>query len=293
MADIKWIKLDVGFPDNRKIKRIRKLPDGDKIILFWVFLLARAGETNQSGALFFTANVPYTEEDFAADFDFEIDLVRLALATLERFKMIERYDDIIFIKNWDEYQELDKLEKINEKNRLRQAKYRKKQQLLAKSNVTVTLPVTQSNAVEQELELKQELDKELDKEQDHYSADAEIIPDGDFAELYQSFESELGRPLSVIESDQIIDWRKDHSDDLITEALKRSVLRNVKNMQYINGILQNWDKSGLKCLNDVLEADKHRERNKKAAGVSGKATSNRSFRNGQEDIYSDEIYEVF
>lgn len=54
MADIKWIKLDVGMPDNRKIKRIRKLPDGNNIILFWVFLLARAGETNQRGALFFT-----------------------------------------------------------------------------------------------------------------------------------------------------------------------------------------------------------------------------------------------
>lgn len=286
MADVKWIKLDVGLPDNRKIKRIRKLPDGEKIILFWVFLLARAGESNRGGALFFTENIPYTEEDFAADFDFEIGLVRLALKTLEHLKMIELYDDVIFIKNWEEYQQQDKLEKISIQNRLRQAKYKERQREIAKSNVTLTLPVTQSNATEQELE------------QDIYNnnnnaADAEIVPDDEFAKLYNLFESEFGRPLSIIETEQIIEWNKEHTPELINEALKRSVLNNVKTMQYINGILINWKTAGLQCLNDVLEADKKREQSKKAAGVTSKEKSNRKFRSGSEQVFSDEIYEVF
>lgn len=160
MAEVKWIKLDVSIPDNKKVKRIRKMPDGNNIILFWVFLLSRAGESNQKGGLFFTENVPYTEEDLAADFDFSTEFVRFAIMTLEKYKMIELYDDIIFIRNWDEYQQMDKLEKIKEQNRIRQAKYKEKQQLLANSNVTVTLPVTQGNATDIELDIELEIDKE-------------------------------------------------------------------------------------------------------------------------------------
>lgn len=168
MADIKWIKVSVSLPDNRKIKRIRKMPDGNNIILFWVFLLARAGESNQQGGIFFTDEVPYTEDDLAADFDFSIEFVQFALLTLEKYRMIERYDHIIFIRNWEEYQQKDKLEKIQEQNRIRQEKYREKQKQLALNNVTsdVTpnVTVTENNATELELELEQDSNSQVEKE---------------------------------------------------------------------------------------------------------------------------------
>ena len=159
MADVKWIKMDVTLPDNRKIKRIRKLPGGNDIVLLWVFLLARAGESTQNGALFYTSDIPYTEEDLSDDFNFTLDFVKIALMTLEKFKMIERFDQIIFIKNWEEYQELDKLQKISVQNRKRQEKHREKQRLLANSNVSVTLSVTENNAVEEDKE--QDIQHEL------------------------------------------------------------------------------------------------------------------------------------
>lgn len=195
MADIKWIKLDVSIPDNRKIKRIRKLPDGNNIILFWVFLLARAGETNQRGALFFTDSVPYTEEDLAADFDFTVEFTRFAILTLEKYRMIDRYDDIIFIKNWDEYQQKDKLEKIQEQNRIRQANFREKQQKLANSNVTVTLPVTESNATELELELELEQDKEI-------SPTASV--DSDFDKLWALYPRKEGKKAALKKYKEVV-----------------------------------------------------------------------------------------
>ena len=195
MADIKWIKLDVSIPDNRKIKRIRKLPDGNNIILFWVFLLARAGETNQRGALFFTDSVPYTEEDLAADFDFTVEFTRFAILTLEKYRMIDRYDDIIFIKNWDEYQQKDKLEKIQEQNRIRQANFRKKQQKLANSNVTVALPVTESNATELELELELEQDKEI-------SPTASV--DSDFDKLWALYPRKEGKKAALKKYKEVV-----------------------------------------------------------------------------------------
>ena len=172
MAEISWIKLSTGLPDNKKIKRIRKLPEGDKVILFWVFLLARAGESNQSGGIFLTDTMPYQEEDLAADFDFNIEFVQFALITLEKYSMITRYQDILFIKNWEEYQSIEGLEKAREQNRIRQARYKEKQRQLTLGNVTANVSgnaeVTESNATD--------IDKELDKERD---IDKEKIPYSD------------------------------------------------------------------------------------------------------------------
>lgn len=161
MAEISWIKLSTGLPDNKKIKRIRKLPEGDKVILFWVFLLARAGESNQSGGLFLTDTMPYQEEDLAADFDFNIEFVQFALITLEKYSMITRYQDILFIKNWEEYQAVEGMEKIREQNRLRkrQQRERERKQLLMSRDSHAT-----------------DIDKELDKEKD---IDKEKIPYSD------------------------------------------------------------------------------------------------------------------
>ena len=246
MADIKWIKLDVSIPDNRKIKRIRKLPDGNNIILFWVFLLARAGETNQRGALFFTDSVPYTEEDLAADFDFTVEFTRFAILTLEKYRMIDRYDDIIFIKNWDEYQQKDKLEKIQEQNRIRQANFREKQQKLANSNVTVALPVTESNATELELELELEQDKEI-------SPTASV--DSDFDKLWALYPRKEGKKAALKKYNEVIKkgtaTNKQIQDGIV--AYKRHLKAE--------GIEQRFIKQGGtyfngECWNDQYEVEK-------------------------------------
>ncbi|WP_179206358.1 phage replisome organizer N-terminal domain-containing protein, partial [Carnobacterium maltaromaticum] len=145
MAEISWIKLSTGLPDNRKIKRIRNLPDGDKVILFWVFLLARAGESNKQGGLYFTETLPYTPEDMAIDFDFTLDVVNFSLITLEKFGMIETYDQVIFIKNWEEYQAVESMEKIREQTRLRVSRHREQKKKLTNGNVTCNADVTESN----------------------------------------------------------------------------------------------------------------------------------------------------
>lgn len=166
MAEISWIKLSTGLPDNKKIKRIRKLPDGDKVILFWVFLLARAGESNKSGGLFLTDTLPYSEEDLAADFDFNVEFIHFALITLEKYSMITRYDEVLFIKNWEEYQSIDGMEKVREQNRLRQLKYREKQKQLMLNNVTDNVThnakVTPCNGTD--IDIDKEIDKEIDKD---------------------------------------------------------------------------------------------------------------------------------
>lgn len=165
MADIKWIKLSTALPDNRKIKQIRRLPNGDTVALMWVFLMCLAGETNDEGMVYFTPEIPFTEEMLADQFDIDINTIRLGLSTFQRFGMIEVVDNIICLSKWEKWQAVDGMAIIREQTRKRVAKHREKQKLAA-GNVTCNVTVTQSNATD----IEEDKEEERDKEKELYSS---------------------------------------------------------------------------------------------------------------------------
>lgn len=144
---MKWIKLATGLPDNRKMKQIRRLPDGDTIALMWVFLMCLAGETNDDGMVYFTPEIPFTEEMLSEQFSMEIDTIRQGLKLFQRFGMIEMVDEMIRLPSWEKWQAVDKLSAIREQTRKRVAKHREKQAVTA-GNVTCNVTVTESNAID-------------------------------------------------------------------------------------------------------------------------------------------------
>ena len=52
------------------------------------------------------------------------------------------------------------------------------------------------------------------------------------------------------------DYAKEMSNDLIILAMKKAVEANIRTIQYIKGILNNWNKKGIKTL---VEAEKEDE----------------------------------
>ena len=74
--------------DNRKIKHLRRLPEGNNIVLIWVMLLTMAGRCNAGGMIFLTENIPYTPKMLADELGFEENTVKLALDALEQLEMI-------------------------------------------------------------------------------------------------------------------------------------------------------------------------------------------------------------
>ena len=135
MADIQWIKLYIDMFDKRKINKIRRLPDGDRILLFWVMLLATAGKCNAGGMIFITERVPFTEDDLADEFDFDINTIRLALKVFEELDMITTTPEgFINVIGWEEHQNIDRLAEIREYNRLAKQRSRAKQKQLQEVN---------------------------------------------------------------------------------------------------------------------------------------------------------------
>ena len=160
MAEIKWVKLTTDMFDNRKIKHLRRLPEGNNIVLIWVMLLTMAGRCNSGGMIFLTENIPYTPKMLADELDFEESTVILALKSLEQLNMVVTDGGFFSIAGWNEYQNIEGMDKIREQNRIRQKKWYDKQKELPNviPNVRVTLP----NATEEDIE--EEKDKDKDKE---------------------------------------------------------------------------------------------------------------------------------
>lgn len=162
MADIKWIKITTDMFDNRKIKHLRKLPEGNNIVLIWVMLLTMAGRCNAGGMIFLTENIPYTTKMLADELDFEENTVKLALQMLERFEMIRTDGDYFSIAGWQEHQNIEGMDKIREQNRIRKQKQRERQKLLLESDMSRDShgTVTECHAAEEEKERDKEEDKE-------------------------------------------------------------------------------------------------------------------------------------
>ena len=163
MAKIFWIKIQTDIFSNKKIKKIRRMPEGNNITLIWIYLITKAGECNKNGGLYISEMIPYDADDIANELDFKLKIVQYSIKILEKFGMIEIIDDAIYIKNWEEYQNTDSLEKIREQGRLRAARFRDKQKLLpstTQNNVISNGEVTLRNATEEELELDKELEEE-------------------------------------------------------------------------------------------------------------------------------------
>ena len=71
--------------------------------------------------------------------------------------------------------------------------------------------------------------------------------------IYDIFESELGRTLSSIEYELIGEWLNNNSEEILRLALKEAVYNGVSNFRYIDRIIHEWNKKGIKTRADVIK----------------------------------------
>lgn len=166
MAEISWIKLKTTMFDDEKIKLIQSMPEADAILVIWIRLLVLAGKTNDEGLIYIQRNMPYTEEMLATLFSKPVNVVRLALMTLQQFNMIDLNEDgLIAIENWDKHQNIEGMEKVRLKNaeRVRKHRERKKQQALEdknSGNVTCNVTVMDCNGTDKDIDKEIDIDKD-------------------------------------------------------------------------------------------------------------------------------------
>ena len=204
MSDVKWIKLYTDMFDNRKIKYIRNLPQGNDILLMWIMLLIYAGRTNDNGYVYLIEEIPYTHDDLAKEFDLPNNTVKLGLETLHRLKMIDSDSRGLKILNWNEYQNIDGLERIREltRQRVRRFRNKEKQKELPEStesacNVTSNATVAFSNASRERRENKDILSS---KEDSSGHERDQPVPYSKIVDLYHEICTSLPRVKALSQS---------------------------------------------------------------------------------------------
>lgn len=168
MSDIKWIKIDTGLFNNRKIRQIERLGNSDALIVIWLKMLILAAEVNEDGYLFFTDSVPYDAELMATQFDRPIELIVDALNTFVKYEMLEKepiengFSDIYRIANWEKYQNASGMERIREQNRLRKQRERERKRDNEECHGVTS---RDSHGTDKDKEKDKDKDKEKDKEE--------------------------------------------------------------------------------------------------------------------------------
>ncbi|EAF7974901.1 DnaD domain protein [Listeria monocytogenes] len=257
MSGIQWIKLSVNMFDDEKIKLLEKMPEGNQMLIVWIRLLALAGKTNDKGRIYLNENVPYTEDMLATLFNRDVGIIRVTLHTLQSFGMIQKTENgLIEIENWEKHQNVDGMERVREQTRKRVEKHREamRQNRIASGdskgnkecNVTSSVTVTQSNAID--------IDKELDKDINNNNSDL------NFKDFWE--QNGFGMMLPV-ELEKLLAWVDDFAGnrEIVMKALEVTSEQgaNKRNYAYVNKILKNWESRGFKTIADVDAAEKQRQ----------------------------------
>ncbi|ENO2283174.1 phage replisome organizer N-terminal domain-containing protein [Listeria monocytogenes] len=257
MSGIQWIKLSVNMFDDEKIKLLEKMPEGNQMLIVWIRLLALAGKTNDKGRIYLNENVPYTEDMLATLFNRDVGIIRVTLHTLQSFGMIQKTENgLIEIENWEKHQNVDGMERVREQTRKRVEKHRKamRQNRIASGdskgnkecNVTSSVTVTQSNAID--------IDKELDKDINNNNSDL------NFKDFWE--QNGFGMMLPI-ELEKLLAWVDDFAGnrEIVMKALEVTSEQgaNKRNYAYVNKILKNWENRGFKTIADVDAAEKQRQ----------------------------------
>lgn len=107
-----------------------------------------------------------------------------------------------------------------------------------------------------------------------------------FENIIRTFEQELGRPITPIECEVIDTWfASNFSEELILEAFKRGVMAGIRNFRYIDSILREWEKKGLRTLHEVQADDAYFQARQEKA--RGKRTASQGTRKIPSDKYED------
>ncbi len=82
-----WLKVKEDFFDDKHIRYLRKMPDGDRLVI--VYLRMQLYSLKTEGIIEHSNLLPTCAEELALSLDEDVEIVKFALAALEKIGLIE------------------------------------------------------------------------------------------------------------------------------------------------------------------------------------------------------------
>lgn len=104
--------------------------------------------------------------------------------------------------------------------------------------------------------------------------------------LVQTFEQELGRLLTRLECENIDRWLASHfSEEIIIEALRRGVSAGIRNFRYLDSILREWEKKGLRTRAEIEAEDAYFQSRQEKKTAKPKTKGSKTTSSKYENFY--------
>lgn len=251
-----WLKLDNNFYKNLAIKKARKMPGGDTMIVIYQKMMLSSLDTN--GTLFYEGTFESLEEELALMLDETVEQTSMTLAYFIKAGLIQI----------DDNQDIEMLQVpalIQQETNW--ARYKREQRNAKKLDNVQQL----SNACPTEIE--KEIDIELEKE---------LETDTPYRRLVAVYESNGFGTISSITSQKLNDELKDFTEknndvnesvEVIKKAFEIAVLNGANNLNYVLSITKRWYQANLFTLKDIEAAELKRSNQKSQR--SGKSSYKR------------------
>lgn len=286
----KWIKVATDTFEDEKIDVIEGMPDGEKFVLIWFKILLLAGKCNSGGYLLLQEDIPLTAKMLARRFKQELSVVNKALKVFEKYKMLERTEEGIYVTNFNKHQDLDKMNQKRVQDRERKQKQRAKEKILSEAS--------ENEAAEEEnMSQKNECDNMCDKQCDSsYSTSTSISRSSNIIslnniknnKLYIDFFNNNFHKITDYEREILVSYEgKGMNEHVITLALEEAALKNARSLKYVKKILDRWLDSKVLTVEEVmLDKAEFGEGKKAAKSVQMKSKDKRNnFNNFDQRSY--------
>lgn len=249
-----WLKFDKKFFDNLFIKRLKSVNGGYAMTVIYIRLMLESLETDC--ILYYEGYFDNLIQELALKLDVSEDDISMTMSYFTKCGLIQI--------DTDGNAKFPQAEALLEQE-TNWAQYKRKDRKVGQipTNLDNVQRVSNQCPTEKEIEKEKEieLEKEVEEEEKTTTTTAPIFSQ-EFINLYQSFEQEIGRPLSAIQQQELGYMLDDFNADLIYEALKEAVNQGKVNFAYIKAILTRWKQDNLLTVDLVRNSKANR--NKKA-----------------------------
>lgn len=223
-----WIKLRTDYFGQETIDFLMAQQNGCEYVVLYQMLCLQTANTNgklinQIGEMI----IPFNIEKITRDTKyFDYDTIVVALELYKKLGLIYAEEDgILRITDIDNM--VGSETKWAEKKRI----YREKQKMLGQKKDNV---------------LEDNRDKILDiRDIDNINSS-----------YINNIENEFGI-LSSMQVEELYKLKDEYGEELVIEALKECAINNVRTINYLKGILNNWKKANIKSIDDLKNTNKN------------------------------------
>ena len=247
-----WLKIDKKFFDNIFIKRLKTVPGGYTMTVIYIRLMLESLESDC--ILYYEGYFDNLKEELALKLDVSEDDIDMTMAYFTKCGLIQIDED----KNAELPQAKALVE--SETNWANYKREQRKKTKLEEVQPSLTFSNSCPTEIEKELDIELDIEVEVDKEQ---SPTPSTI-NQEFANIYKSFEAEIGNALSPLQIQDLQYMLEDFSPELIHEALKEAVSQGKANFAYIKAILNRWKQDNLLTVELVRNSFAAREAKKQS-----------------------------